>query len=88
MTANALSCHWSSVNGRQHDEGGGSDQGDDANAGSLIRRSAHVDLVSDRSTNIRDSVADVELTLTITICLIVLTMFVFLRKVWATVIPA
>ena len=53
-----------------------------------IPRSVHVDLVSDRSTNIRDSVADVEMTLTITIGLVVLTIFLFLRKVWATIIPS
>jgi hydrophobe/amphiphile efflux-1 (HAE1) family protein len=53
-----------------------------------IPRSVHVDLVSDRSTNIRDSVSDVELTLMITISLVVLTIFLFLRKVWATIIPS
>jgi hydrophobe/amphiphile efflux-1 (HAE1) family protein len=53
-----------------------------------IPRSVHVDLVSDRSTNIRDSVADVELTLMITIGLVVLTIFLFLRKMWATIIPS
>jgi multidrug efflux pump subunit AcrB len=44
--------------------------------------------VSDRSINIRDSVSDVETTLMITIGLVVLTIFVFLRKVWATIIPS
>ncbi len=53
-----------------------------------IPPSVHVDLVSDRSKNIRDSVADVELTLSITICLVVLAIFLFLRKVWATIIPS
>jgi hydrophobe/amphiphile efflux-1 (HAE1) family protein len=53
-----------------------------------IPRAVHVDLVSDRSINIRDSVADVELTLTITIALVVLAIFMFLRKVWATIIPS
>ena len=53
-----------------------------------IPPSVHVDLVSDRSRNIRDSVADVELTLSITIGLVVLAIFVFLRKVWATIIPS
>ena len=53
-----------------------------------IPRSVHVDLVSDRSTNIRDSVSDVEMTLMITIGLVVLTIFVFLRKIWATIIPS
>jgi hydrophobe/amphiphile efflux-1 (HAE1) family protein len=53
-----------------------------------IPRSVHVDLVSDRSINIRDSVADVEMTLMITIGLVVLTIFLFLRKIWATIIPS
>jgi multidrug efflux pump subunit AcrB len=53
-----------------------------------IPRSVHVDLVSDRSTNIRDSVSDAEMTLMITIGLVVLTIFVFLRKLWATIIPS
>ncbi len=53
-----------------------------------IPRSVHVDLVSDRSTNIRDSVADVEMTLMITIGLVVLTIFLFLRQLWATIIPS
>ena len=44
--------------------------------------------MSDRSVNIRDSVSDVEVTLMITIGLVVLTIFVFLRKVWATIIPS
>ena len=54
-----------------------------------IPPSVHVDLVSDRSTeHPRLRVADVELTLSITIGLVVLTIFVFLRKVWATIIPS
>ncbi len=53
-----------------------------------IPRSVHVDLVSDRSINIRDSVADVEMTLMITIGLVVLTIFLFLRQLWATIIPS
>jgi hydrophobe/amphiphile efflux-1 (HAE1) family protein len=53
-----------------------------------IPRSVHVDLVSDRSINIRDSVADVEMTLMITIGLVVVTIFVFLRQMWATIIPS
>jgi hydrophobe/amphiphile efflux-1 (HAE1) family protein len=53
-----------------------------------IPPSVHVDLVADRSQNIRDSVADVELTLSITIGLVVLAIFMFLRKLWATIIPS
>jgi len=41
----------------------------------------------DRSTTIRASIADVELTLLVAIALVVLVVFVFLRNVWATAIP-
>ena len=42
----------------------------------------------DRSTSIRDSVADVQFTLKLTIFLVILVIFLFLRKVSATLIPA
>ncbi len=44
--------------------------------------------VSDRTQTIRASVADVQHTLLLTIALVVGVIFLFLRKVWATVIPA
>ncbi|MBV9237460.1 MAG: multidrug efflux RND transporter permease subunit [Xanthobacteraceae bacterium] len=50
--------------------------------------SIHVALVSDRSENIRASVNDVQFTLVLTIALVVLVIFVFLRNFWATVIPS
>ncbi len=53
-----------------------------------IPPSIHVDLVSDRSLTIRASVRDVEMTLLITCALVVLVIFIFLRKLWATIIPA
>ena len=53
-----------------------------------IPRSVHVDLMSDRSENIRASVRDVEMTLIITVVLVVLIIFAFLRKPWATAIPS
>jgi hydrophobe/amphiphile efflux-1 (HAE1) family protein len=53
-----------------------------------IPPAVHVDLVSDRSATIRASVADVEVTLLITCALVVMVIFLFLRKLWATVIPA
>jgi hydrophobe/amphiphile efflux-1 (HAE1) family protein len=52
-----------------------------------IPPSVHVDLVSDRSDSIRASVSDVEWTLILTMCLVVLIIFAFLRKPWATIIP-
>ena len=46
-----------------------------------------VKVLSDRTLMIRASVADVETTLLITIALVVMVIFLFLRKLWATVIP-
>jgi multidrug efflux pump len=42
----------------------------------------------DRTITIRASVKDVQITLLITIVLVILVIFVFLRTVWATIIPA
>ncbi len=47
-----------------------------------------VDLVSDRSQSIRDSVVDVEFTLVLTVGLVVMVIFIFLRHLWATIIPS
>ena len=53
-----------------------------------IPPSIKVEIVSDRTQTIRASVADVQLTLLLTIALVVGVIFIFLRKLWATVIPA
>jgi multidrug efflux pump len=50
--------------------------------------SVHVAILTDRTTTIRASVADVQFTLALTIGLVVLVIFLFLRKFWATVIPS
>ena len=50
--------------------------------------SVKVEIVSDRTQTIRASVADVQNTLLLTIALVVGVIFLFLRKLWATVIPA
>ncbi len=49
-----------------------------------------VDIVitSDRTTTIRASVEDIQITLLITVVLVILVIFLFLRNVWATLIPA
>ena len=47
-----------------------------------------VDILSDRTQTIRASVADVEFTLLLTIALVVIVIFVFLRSLWATIIPS
>ena len=53
-----------------------------------IPRSVEVSLVADRSLSIRASVSDVEFTLVLAMALVVLVIFLFLRKFWATVIPS
>ena len=53
-----------------------------------IPPSIKISVISDRTTTIRASVADVQFTLILTIVLVVGVIFVFLRSLWATVIPA
>ncbi len=48
----------------------------------------NLEMLADRSVSIRDSVQDVEVTLVIAIGLVILVIFLFLRSVSATVIPA
>ena len=47
-----------------------------------------IDVVVDRTTTIRSSVHDVEISLLISVLLVVLVVFLFLREVWATIIPS
>jgi multidrug efflux pump len=44
-------------------------------------------ILTDRTETIRASVADVQFTLILTIVLVVVVMFLFLREIWATIIP-
>ncbi len=48
----------------------------------------NLNIVTDRSTTIRESVADVKFTLILAIILVVLVIFLFLRSLSATVIPS
>jgi multidrug efflux pump len=52
-----------------------------------IPQGIDLSVMMDRTPTIRASIADVELTLLISILLVILVVFVFLRNVWATVIP-
>jgi HAE1 family hydrophobic/amphiphilic exporter-1 len=47
-----------------------------------------VNIISDRTETIRASISDVQFTLMLTVALVVMVIFVFLRNFWATVIPA
>ncbi|HYM30483.1 MAG TPA: multidrug efflux RND transporter permease subunit [Candidatus Cybelea sp.] len=53
-----------------------------------IPPSVSIDVLNDRSQSIRNSIDDVKFTLGLTIMLVVLVIFLFLRKVSATIIPA
>ena len=50
--------------------------------------SVKIDILTDRTTTIRASVEDVQFTLMLTIALVVMVIFLFLRNLRATVIPA
>jgi HAE1 family hydrophobic/amphiphilic exporter-1 len=47
-----------------------------------------IDVISDRTQTIRAAVEDVQFTLLLTVFLVVMVIFIFLRSFWATVIPA
>ena len=50
--------------------------------------SLKIAVVTDRTVTIRAAIADVQFTLVLTVGLVVLVIFLFLRKFWATVIPS
>jgi HAE1 family hydrophobic/amphiphilic exporter-1 len=53
-----------------------------------IPPSVKINVISDRTQTIRAAVEDVQFTLLLTIALVVMVIFVFLRSVWATIIPS
>jgi hydrophobe/amphiphile efflux-1 (HAE1) family protein len=53
-----------------------------------IPPSINIDLVSDRSEVTRAAVHDVQITMLLTIGLVIVVIFLFLRTIWATVIPS
>jgi len=53
-----------------------------------ISPAVNLDVINDRTTTIRASVQDVEFTLMISIGLVILVVFAFLRNAWATIIPS
>jgi multidrug efflux pump len=54
---------------------------------SSLPASIHVSILTDRTTTIRASVTDVKFTLMLTVALVVMVMFLFLRNIAATIIP-
>jgi multidrug efflux pump len=55
---------------------------------STLPKAVHVQVVTDRTTDIRASVKDVEFELCLVIALVVMVIFLFLRSVSATIIPS
>ena len=53
-----------------------------------IPPAVHLNVAFDASQSIRNSIHDVEFTLILTVCIVVLVIFLFLRNVSATAIPA
>ena len=53
-----------------------------------IPAAVKINVISDRTQTIRASVADVQFTLLLTVALVVMVIFIFLRNLWATIIPA
>src|SRR5437667_3283565 len=53
-----------------------------------VPASLHLGLLYDRSDTIRESYHDVQFTMALTLALVIFVIFVFLRNVWATVIPS
>jgi len=53
-----------------------------------LPESIHLSILRDNSEAVRDSVEDVQFTLMLSIALVVLVIFIFLRSVWATIIPS
>jgi hydrophobe/amphiphile efflux-1 (HAE1) family protein len=54
----------------------------------VIPPGMRLDTIVDRTQTIRASVEDVEFTLALTICLVVMVILLFLRNLWATLIPS
>ena len=54
----------------------------------LLPPSIKLRVLGDRTQTIRASVDDVQLTMAISIALVVLVIFLFLRRLWATIIPS
>jgi hydrophobe/amphiphile efflux-1 (HAE1) family protein len=55
---------------------------------SSLPASLKIHVVTDRTITIRAAIRDVQFTLVLTVVLVVMVIFVFLRKFWATVIPS
>ena len=53
-----------------------------------VPQAIEIGVFYDRSQSIRASISDVKFTLVLSVCLVVLVIFLFLRDLWATLIPS
>ena len=82
-------CEHSAATGREHHRRGGRGEEDSAAAASRrCRPTVKSQVLTDRTKTIRASVKDVKFELVLTIGLVVLVIFLFLRSFAATVIPS
>jgi HAE1 family hydrophobic/amphiphilic exporter-1 len=51
-------------------------------------KAVNPNILYDRSQSIRESIDDVKFTLFLTVCLVILVIFLFLRHISATIIPS
>ena len=64
------------------------DQGEMPVLQASIPPAIKINVISDRTDTVRASIHDVQFTLMLTVALVVMVIFIFLRNFWATVIPA
>ncbi len=75
--------------GRKYHSGGGPRPETAArSAEEIFRPACRSSILTDRTTTIRASVKDVEFELMLTVALVVMVIFLFLRNVYATIIPS
>ena len=72
----------------QHGGGGGAGQGGGSGASEPDPASIDIATLNDRSRTVKESVNDVKFTLFLALCLVVMVIFLFLRNLRATMIPA
>ncbi|MEI9914720.1 MAG: efflux RND transporter permease subunit [Methylovirgula sp.] len=80
--------HLQDARGQRHPDGGPNHQGHCPALQANIPPAIAIHILADRTQTIRASVKDVEMTLLITIALVVAVIFLFLRNVRATLIPS
>ena len=87
-TMPAISAQYAAAARGQYYQGGGSHQRVTAPARGTLPAAVEVSILIDRTVTIRASVEDVQFELMLTVALVVMVMFLFLRTLAATVIPS